>query len=132
MNNRTVKFRIYNKKTKSWIHGPNNRQSLDGVNLFGECIIFGNLIGDAGIEDLNEIEDLQFTGLKTKFGQEIFEGDIINTKANRYVVEYDNSRARFIGKGIFYNKEVFDLDTLISGYVMGNIFDNPQLLNSYF
>jgi uncharacterized phage protein (TIGR01671 family) len=90
---RTQKFRVWNNKTKSWIHGPHKDSRLDGVNLFGETILFGELLRGISIEDLNEIIALEFTGLYDKNGKEIFEGDIVKHS-------YDNEE--------FTNEVVFE------------------------
>lgn len=67
MKYRQIKFRVYNKKTKKWIYGPHANSSIDGVNLFGETIMFGELLSGVSIEDYNECVALQFTGLKDSY-----------------------------------------------------------------
>jgi uncharacterized phage protein (TIGR01671 family) len=132
MTNRTIKFRVYNQKTKKWIHGPHSEACLDGVNLFGENIMFGNLLNGVSIKDLNRIVALQFTGLKDSEGKEIYEGDIIDCggDSGEYCsVVFDN--------GCFMTKDPDDPECLIWLYdyneqcrVVGNIFDNPELIKT--
>ncbi len=69
---REIKFRVWNNKTKEWVHGPG-----DEVNLFGETILFGDFMKGISIKDLNDCVAYQFTGLKDKNGREIYEGDVI-------------------------------------------------------
>ncbi len=137
--NRKIKFRVYNTKSKKWIHGPNENSSLDGVNLFGECILLGGFMDKVSIEDLNDCVALQYTGLKDKNGKEIFEGDILKFQEN------DNPEDLnwIIGEVVFidgaFRLKDSDYETL-SEFIMewknhnldleiiGNIYDNLDLI----
>jgi uncharacterized phage protein (TIGR01671 family) len=78
---------------------------------------------------------MQYTGLKDKTGREIYEGDIIEGKLfhdggtlpTMGVVEFDSHHAAFClrnhgGQTLFHNHDVRSFD------VIGNIFENPELL----
>lgn len=120
--NKVIKFRVWDIYNKRFLYPKNNKDQIsitlnsNGViNPFGispECVIFQ-----------------QFTGLKTKNNIDIYEGDIINCKENRYVVEYSVSRAEYLGVGLFYSKPVYNLSVL-DGFVMGNICEHPHLLKN--
>ena len=72
----------------------------------------------------------QFTGLTDKNGNKIFEGDILESDSERFVVDWDdefsgfyltNVNPRYQGVAMFAN--VAD-----DGYIIGNVHDNPELL----
>ena len=82
----------------------------------------------------------QYTGLKDKNGTKIFEGDIVQTNKfflsvglnAKYVIEYDVKIACFIGtmqKGCIKHFTTFQNDS-DQFEVIGNIHDNPELLNA--
>ena len=75
----------------------------------------------------------QFTGLLDKNGKEIYEGDIVeyttcyfgNEKRHRKVVEWESFDSDDFGEP--HNIGYFNLSEYME--VIGNIYDNPELLN---
>lgn len=74
----------------------------------------------------------QYTGLKDKNGNKIFEGDILklisDNEISYYDVVYSEADCRWIIRQ--NRKEIDDLDYFVKKYmtVVGNIYDNPKLL----
>lgn len=68
----------------------------------------------------------QFTGLEDKLGTKIFEGDVIDDLGVEYIVVFDSDYAQFRGKFYGWNAEISHIASRCE--VIGNIYDNPELL----
>ena len=67
----------------------------------------------------------QFTGLTDKNGVKIFEGDIVEYEGKRYSINYLPHYARF---SAVKPNTVFCVFAYQRGEVIGNIYDNPELI----
>ena len=94
--------------------------------------IYGALNGWREVEVFPETIG-QYTGLADNNGTKIFEGDIVNFKTSAYFfkncrINYESQFARFCAidnKGYEY-----PMDKTFNYEIIGNVFDNPELLRS--
>lgn len=105
----------------NWVYGGIFPQNDDGdfaiIYTQPECekrVVYADTVG-------------QYTGVNDKSGIKIFEYDICKDSLGTiFVVEWDKKNARFLG----YTKEhrIVYIDKEPRVEVIGNIFDNPELL----
>ena len=137
--NREIKFRIWNKKKQTWIHGPGEE-----VSLFGEMILLGGFLKGIPVSKINDCVALQYTGIKDINGVEIYDGDLVelHTASNDHVViglrnhyglyevYWDRYyRLKQILPNWFFKPSCVDTATTFTIMkVVGNIYSNPELL----
>ena len=69
----------------------------------------------------------QFIGMLDRNGHKIFEGDILNVDGETYACKFDECNFEF---GLVNYKESFGIAyATLNMKVIGNIHDNPELLN---
>ncbi len=124
---REIKFRGYSEDLDKWVYGDLLQYRVLPIIFDGECEqheCFHSSIG-------------QYTGLKDKNGEEIYEGDIITTdlERNYLIVEYRNGAFMLnCNDGLEDYYDIFfatsDEPTEVYKYgeVIGNIYENPELL----
>lgn len=82
----------------------------------------------------NEIELMQFTGLKDKNGKEIYEGDILESRPKkdvRFEVCFGwNTDGNTWGWCLKSKDHTYSMDDVVNKMeVIGNIYENPELIN---
>ena len=122
--NREIKFRVYISKYKIL-------DTPDIINFNTQEVKY-----DSDYYSLDDIELMQYTGIKDKNGKEIYEGDILRysfpyDRRLRHIspVSYLDTQASFGIKDIYGNEIPLYRITANNYFeVVGNIYENPELL----
>jgi uncharacterized phage protein (TIGR01671 family) len=120
---REIRFRAWDYPESKMVYPPSPVSSAASL----EMTLDGRIYIDGQLQNL---ELMQYTGLKDKNGVEIYEGDIIRIGLDdeNCIVEY--LRDRFIGT---WSKNGFETDLwqlVKDNGVIGNIYESPELLEA--
>lgn len=94
-----------------WVYGGIFQGTGDYSVIYdinGKYVVYSDTVG-------------QYTGLKDKYGERIFEGDIVRIQSENYEVKYLLGQF-FVGINMPIAYKRFECE------VIGNIHDNPELL----
>lgn len=122
-------FKAKRIKDGQWVEGAFY------IEPYTDCcyIIQWNSTG-LGFNEFIEVDGetiCQCTGLKDKNGKLIWENDIVEYRdctTERYVVAYENDKACFEYQQYGCSIMNFDEMSSVEVEVVGNVFDNPELL----
>ena len=115
---REIKFRVWDAEIEEMHDWESLIPSVD----------MGYLLSNND-EEYDEYRIMQYTGLKDKYGVEIYEGDIVISQDGtgglvyKHIVEWNEFYKRFEPMGedeAHFNRE--------SCEIIGNIYENPELL----
>lgn len=121
---REILFRGKKIDDGEWIKGFYAENGHGSSNIQPKCKFFGYLVKPETVG--------QYTGLLDKNGNKIFEGDILESDSERFVVDWDDEFSGFYltdvnprHQGVAMFANVAD-----DGYIIGNVHDNPEMLNN--
>lgn len=127
---RLIKFRVWDKQTKSM---------LSDFHLFGEVTLMGGIHAwqheqgnksESSIEALGDLVEMQFTGFVDKDGNDIYEGDFVKSKNFIFACEWINAGFHLVQVKVKSPRHwSLKLASATSVKVIGNIYENPELLN---
>ncbi|WP_427117025.1 YopX family protein [Pseudarthrobacter scleromae] len=137
-------------KLRAWIPQPENHMYTDEGGDRGPIMYYqddqylGSFLRRAGTMASSKAHDsyweeklelIQYTGLKDKNEQEIYEGDIVACVGGyeigeceaASVIEWCDEELRYIARCVVHKDEV-ELNELDLDEVISNIYENPELL----
>ena len=131
---REIKFRAWDKLNKEMFN-------VESIN-FQERQVYRDTVS---YREFNDVELMQYTGLKDKNGKEIYEGDIVKFKDcsidgtkefyNIGVIEREGKRDELVISQLIFEKSYFTEnymdfinETFELSEIIGNIYENPELL----
>lgn len=123
MEKREIKFRVWDTKRKKMYYDvicefyPNGGLKVIQFNLEKKIQ-----------REIVKKEVMQYTGLKDKNGKDIYKGDIITWGGSNHIIKFENGCFTHNSKDYGQNP-MYKNGNWAFGEVIGNIYENPELLN---
>lgn len=116
-------------KFRAWDKTDKKMYLVDGIN-FNRGEFESIVVGISFLRGADKVELMQSTGLFDKNRQEIFEGDILGTKDGSLngVVEYRTDLGMWTNSLVRYNNFERLCSIASDRKIIGNIYENPELL----
>ena len=120
-------------KFRAWLKEDEKMANVETLFIGINRLCFGNSkTEDLFFRDFEEVELMQYTGLKDKNSKEIYEKDIIScNKYKNVVVFFENGCFKVRYPKNDTTNIICTLDTFLEKYkckISGNIYENPELL----
>ena len=126
--NREIKFRgksIMNNTCGDWLYSSGIKYGDDVELMYCD---------EDKSEEWNYIDKEtlgQYTGLHDKNGKEIYEGDIVGDNKIKWIVKWNKYRMGFSlypTTKQLYDEMPINVENKLGFKILGNIYDNPELL----
>ena len=129
---RPIKFRGKRLDNGEWVEGDYFRKYIyDRYDNGSLHHLIGWQVTDNDGEKFNDYEDVdpdtvgQYTGLKDRYGDRIWEGDLVKHGDEVSAVFFDTENSCFDFKA---SNDPFAAQFFCDYEILGNIHDNPELL----
>lgn len=134
--NREIKFRAYDKEDERMTYFDDEDYLyhcpfiLRLEQVFKKDINYDDYENFEYKDVTDKIELMQYTGLHDKNGKEIYEGDILKSIRwnNIFLVKYTGTAFYLCRKGNNGFNKITTWNNAEKSEVIGNIYDNPELL----
>jgi len=124
---REIRFRGKRLSDGKWVYGS---YQADVLCLGKHTIIYGDLEGFYCEDEVDPETVGQYTGLKDRDGQDIYEGDILIDEENGLnVVRWGDGQYLLevlLDDGDYYTEWLSEYNEMCR--VIGNVYENPELL----
>ena len=129
--NREILFKAKRKDNGEWVEGYMVKYPSGKVEIFKKCVELPDVLLRCEVDPKTICE---YTGLKDKNGKKIWENDILRRDGYWDIrIEFENGvfmvrntdKVQYINRVVYTPISIFDIKMY---EVIGNIFDNPELL----